>query len=59
MNLELTERKMLRINEIYLNNGRSIPNAFKMRESLGLNELAKYRFGEFANSYKQCNDGYF
>jgi hypothetical protein len=59
MNEELVYSMMIRTNDIYSTNGRSIPNAFRMRRFLRLNELKKYQFGEFVCSYKNCNDGYF
>lgn len=57
MNLELMEKKTSMVMEIYLNNGRSAPNAFKMREILQL-KLKRRRFGEYVNVYKKCNNGY-
>ena len=58
MNEELIRNSINRTSEIYGSNGRSIPNAFKMHELLGL-KLKRYKFGEFAAIYKNCNSGYF
>lgn len=59
MNPELTEIRMMRVNEIYDCNLRSIPNAFKIRKFLNLAYLERYQFGEFVSEYKKCNGGYF
>jgi hypothetical protein len=58
MNEELIMSSISRNGEIYESNGRSIPNAFKMHELLGL-KLKRYKFGEFVAIYKNCNTGYF
>jgi len=58
MNEELIRNRINRTSEIYGSNGRSIPNAFKIHELLGL-KLRKYKFGEFVAVYKNCNSDYF
>ena len=58
MNEELIRNRINQINEIYECNGRSISNAFRIHELLGL-KLKRYKFGEFVAIYKNCNSGYF
>jgi len=58
MNEELIRSRINQTNEIYECNGRSIPNAFRMYELLGL-KLKRYKFGELVAIYKECNCGYF
>jgi hypothetical protein len=57
MNSDLVENRVSKIMEIYFNNGRGVPNPFKMKYILKLNPKMR-RFGEFVNDYKRCNNGY-
>lgn len=57
MNLELVESRTSRIIEIYLNNDRSVPSFFRMREILQINPKRR-KFGEYVDIYKRCNGGY-